>query len=45
MASMTGMGNSDTFKPAEENVQVGKQMVQKGSVRVHQRLVETQVEE
>ena len=44
-ASMTGMGNSDTLKPAKENVQVGKQMVQKGSVRVHQRLVETPVEE
>ena len=26
-ASMTGMGNSDTLKPAKENVQVGKQMV------------------
>ena len=43
--SMTGVGDNDTLKRVEENLQVGKLTVQKGGVRVHQRMVETPVEE
>lgn len=41
------MGASDdgTLKRIEESLQIGKRNVQKGSVRVHQRVVETPVEE
>ena len=44
-SSMTGVGDNDTLQRVEENLQVGKRTVQKGGVRVHQRMVETPVEE
>ena len=42
---VAGINSNDTLKRVEENLQVGKQTVQNGSVRVHQRLVETPGEE